>query len=248
MNARILNKANLQLIAIIAMVMDHTAYFAAAAGYISMYYLMHIIGRITIVIMCYFIAEGYYKTRNLDKYIIRMGLFAIISQIPFYLYKSGAVPTDFYSFAAGNYYNRNVIFTLFTALCLLTVLKSGYAVIIKLAATAAALYMVRCSDWGWACLAWVLVFAFLRDKQGYAMAGAAGIVLLRVVIQLLKLPLAGQLSMVYVLNTLVQAGGVLALPLLRMYNGEKGNMNGKLFYVFYPVHLLLIYIVKLIIL
>lgn len=247
MNTKSLNKTNLQLIAIVAMLIDHSAYFVGVAGEVITYYIMHVIGRITIVIMCYFIAEGFYRTRNVDKYIARMGIFAIISQIPFYLNKLGTLPTGLYSFMSGNYHNRNVIFTLFVALCLLVIIKSNYSAVIKALAVVAALYLVRCSDWGWACLAWVLVFALFRDNPKYQMTGTALIVVLRVCIQLLELPLLNRWHWVYIISSLIQLGGLLAIPLLLMYNGEKGNMPGKLFYIFYPAHLILLYIIKLIV-
>ena len=71
-----LNKSILQLIAVLAMVIDHTALFAPVP---SLYYIMHFIGRATIIIMCYFVAEGYHKTQNIGKYIIRLAIFAAIS-------------------------------------------------------------------------------------------------------------------------------------------------------------------------
>ena len=60
----------LKLIAVIAMVIDHIAWafipFNSIAGQI-----MHVIGRLTAPIMCFMIAEGYYKTNNVKKYAQR---------------------------------------------------------------------------------------------------------------------------------------------------------------------------------
>ena len=77
-----LNSNALKYIAIIAMLIDHIAWafvpFSSALGQI-----MHLIGRFTAPIMCYFISEGYFHTKDVKKYIFRIGIFAIISQLPF---------------------------------------------------------------------------------------------------------------------------------------------------------------------
>lgn len=64
--SKILNSNQLKLIAIIAMTVDHIAW-AMFDGYPSalLPLVMHIIGRLTCPIMCYFIAEGYHYTRNI---------------------------------------------------------------------------------------------------------------------------------------------------------------------------------------
>ena len=64
-----LNSNCIKMIAIIAMTIDHIAWLLFP-GYSRdiMPIVMHIIGRITCPIMCYFIAEGYYYTKDITKY------------------------------------------------------------------------------------------------------------------------------------------------------------------------------------
>ena len=76
-----LSKCALQIIAIISMLVDHMAY-SFVSNVSLYYYILRLVGKISIIIMCYFVAEGYFKTRNIGKYILRMGIFAAISQIP----------------------------------------------------------------------------------------------------------------------------------------------------------------------
>ena len=80
-----LTRAQLKYLAITAMVVDHTAWgfveFMSPLGQI-----MHLFGRLTLPIMCFFVAEGYRHTSNLKKYILRMAVFALITIIPFYLF------------------------------------------------------------------------------------------------------------------------------------------------------------------
>ena len=72
----------LKFIAIIAMLIDHIA-VAFVSNQSILGQAMHMIGRVTMPIMCYFIAEGYYKTHNIKKYALRLLIFSIISYYPF---------------------------------------------------------------------------------------------------------------------------------------------------------------------
>ncbi len=249
MKKGVLNKAQLQMIAAAAMLLDHTAVFAYANP--ILYYIMHIIGRTTIVIMCYFVAEGYHKTHDIYKYIIRMGIFAAVSQIPFYLYHLMAVPQSLYSFCAGNYTNRNVIFTLFCGLCILTVLKSEFKPVVKLAAFCAALYVTRNSDWSQTAILLIIVFGCIRNNKRMQLTAAAAVLILRMGVMCVGL--ASQMmsnGFVYLGSIFwlaVQAGGFLALPLIALYNGNKGRAPRLGLYIFYPLHFIIIYIAELII-
>ena len=67
------------------MLIDHIAW-----GFVSNLswqgQLMHFIGRITGPVMAFFVAEGFMHTRDMKKYLLRMGLFALVSAVPFMLY------------------------------------------------------------------------------------------------------------------------------------------------------------------
>ena len=74
----------IKLLAILAMTIDHIAWLVFP-GYSKapLALLMHLIGRMTCPIMCFFIAEGYYHTRNINKYTFRLFLFAVISHFAY---------------------------------------------------------------------------------------------------------------------------------------------------------------------
>ena len=95
-----LDRTQLKLIAICAMVIDHVAWgfveFMTPLGQI-----MHVLGRFTIPIMCYFVAEGFRKTSSVKGYVKRMACFAAIAMIPFYLF-----------FGELYEYRQNIIFDL----------------------------------------------------------------------------------------------------------------------------------------
>ena len=74
----------IKLLAILAMTIDHIAWLVFP-GYSKapLALLMHLIGRMTCPIMCFFIAEGYYHTRDLNRYTLRLFVFAVISHFAY---------------------------------------------------------------------------------------------------------------------------------------------------------------------
>ena len=74
----------IKLLAILAMTIDHIAWLVFP-GYSKapLALLMHLIGRMTCPIMCFFIAEGYHHTRDLNRYTLRLFVFAVISHFAY---------------------------------------------------------------------------------------------------------------------------------------------------------------------
>ena len=92
-----MNSFILKIIACITMFIDHVGYaiFNGPSWF-------NYIGRIAFPIFAFQISEGYAHTRNIKKYLVRLLIFALVSQIPFMLFVS-LVNDDF---------SLNVIFTL----------------------------------------------------------------------------------------------------------------------------------------
>ena len=90
-----LNANHLKLIAIIAMTIDHVSDliypgFPAEPGAMA----LHIVGRLTAPIMWFFVCEGYYYTRNVKRYMLRMGIFAVISHFAYcFAFGINPIPT-----------------------------------------------------------------------------------------------------------------------------------------------------------
>lgn len=70
----------IKIIAIISMTIDHVndIFYKQTA--------LNVIGRIAFPLFCFQIVVGYSKTRNLLKYILRLVVFAIITQVPYYFF------------------------------------------------------------------------------------------------------------------------------------------------------------------
>ncbi len=111
-----LNANHLKLIAIIAMTIDHVCNliypgFPAESGAMA----LHIIGRLTAPIMWFFVCEGYYYTHNVKRYMLRLGIFAVISHFA-YCFAFGINPI---SFSTGIFNQTSVMYPLFIAVLVL---------------------------------------------------------------------------------------------------------------------------------
>ena len=103
---KVLDANMIKIIAIIAMTIDHIAWLIFP-GYlcVPLPIVLHIIGRLTCPIMCYFIAEGYHYTKDVNKYTWRLFAFAIISHFAYIFASMDFV--DFKSFIP--FYYGNVL-------------------------------------------------------------------------------------------------------------------------------------------
>ena len=114
----------IKYIAIFAMLIDHIAWcFVDTNSVLGS--IMHLIGRMTAPIMTYFIVEGYHYTRNVNKYLIRLAIFAAVSWIPFLFMEYGTLLP--FTFVDGNlYFNpaQGVIYTFFLTLLALKTVHS----------------------------------------------------------------------------------------------------------------------------
>lgn len=235
--------STLKWIAIITMLIDHIGasiltkqllymgsnpedFGGVSAGFIeqynNLYYIMRatrIIGRIAFPIFCFLLVEGFLRTKDLKKYLSRMTLFALLSEIPFDLIFSGELIYWGY---------QNVMITLLIGMLTMY----GCKVIEEKIPDRVGQFVA----WG-ACFAAGAVVAELL-KTDY---GAKGIIPIMVLYFLRHFKLyqmiGGALSFVWELPA------PLAFLFIGFYNGKRGMRMKYFFYLFYPVHLLLLYLI-----
>ena len=230
-NLKIFSSSVLKTIAVVTMLIDHFALllapqiplltaslFCVGSKTITLYYIMRRIGRLAFPIFCFLITEGFAHTKNRMHYALRLLLFAALSEVPYNLMKSG----DF--FYTGS---QNIFFTLFLGVVFLYIYESGFSELLKLALTVTA-----------------GVFAVIL-KSDYGILGALLILLIYI---LKERPLA-QTVLAYPLLS----GNVFALAAflpINMYNGNRGFIRSPIlkycFYLFYPVHIIVLVIVKIV--
>ena len=235
---KVLNANMLKLIAIVAMTIDHIAWLIFP-GYPAqpLPLILHAIGRITCPIMCYFIAEGYHYTKNIRKYTFRLFLFAIISHFA-YIFASGDFVDwrSFIPFYYGNFLNQtSVMWPLAWGLVMLRVvdskrirewLKTPLILLICL--------ITFPSDWS--CIASLCILAF-GTNRGDLKKQMLWMVLY---VSTYAAVYFFALDKVY---GLLQLCVVPAIPVIAMYNGQRGKANRLMkwgFYVYYPLHLFIL--------
>lgn len=204
-----LDSFQLKCIAIVSMALDHTG----AVLYPSQIWL-RCLGRIAFPIFCFLIVEGFFHTRDVRRYMGRLGVFALISEIPYDLAFRG-VPLE--------YAHQNVFFTLLIGIGMVVLLERNRewpvkAVILLLAMWLAVL--IR-SDYNFRGV--LLIFVFYIFHESRWLAVTAG----------------GLWNFLY--QGVIQKYGVLSVLPLALYNGERGRKMKYFFYIFYPAHLLLLY-------
>lgn len=200
------------------------------------------VGRISFVLFTFLIVEGFFYTRSRVWFLMRLFLFALISEIPFDLALSGTV---------FDWSGQNVYWTLFLGVLVLTLWDylSHYSSVWA----AAGRYLVLLTG----CLAAffcstdyrfmgvLLIFAMYRtrEKDGGVRFMAAGLVMLFGTWVSNLIRYVGVYSADYLFRfSLREMYGLLAFALIFLYNGEKGRRLPKLFYYgFYPVHLLILF-------
>ena len=231
-----LDANKLKLIAIIAMTLDHIAWLLFP-GYSdgALPVVMHIIGRLTCPIMCYFIAEGYYHTRNIRKYTFRLFLFAVISHFAYIFASNDFVDArSFIPFYFGSILNQtSVMWPLAWGLVMLRVANSERFTQLQKTLLVILICLVSFPS-DWSCIASLCVLAFGTNRgdlkaQGRWMLFFVAIYAVVYFFALDKLYGILQLAV--------------ALSLLARYNGQRGK-NARVnkflkwfFYLYYPLHL-----------
>ncbi len=227
----ILNANTLKVIALISMIIDHIGVmiFPNALW-------LRCLGRISLPIFAYMIAEGCRYTRNPRKYFLRIFVLGVLCQAVYF-------------FAAGTLYLSTVV---------------------SFSLSVAAIFMIkgairpRKARDGALCISALLLLALLmlfllyppQFMKPYGLLVDYGIYPFLIPIVLYFLPkkewrILAMIPLLYLLSLNFEWEQLLAfaaLPILLLYNGQKGKRNLKyLFYIAYPLHLGLIFIISLLI-
>ena len=231
-----LSTADLKLIAIIAMTVDHLAWlFFPGFQRVWYVYLLHIIGRLTAPIMWFFIAEGSFYTKNPKKYITRLFVFAIISHFA-YSFAFGLNPIPF---KTGIFNQTSVIWSLAIAAALIFIVnkyKLSYWKNFALILLANLLSFPA----DWSCIATMVPF-YLYNHRGDFKKQIRDFVLFGLMYVLVYFIFIDKIY------GILQLFIFLSIPVLSLYNGKAGNNRNMkwLFYIYYPAHLVAVGLVRL---
>jgi hypothetical protein len=223
---QIFSGAQLKYIAFISMLIDHvnnaliTPMLDGSGFLLYLSNIFSILGRIAFPIFVFFIVEGFFKTKSRKKYLLTLIVFGIISEVPFDMFTS---KTFF------NPYWNNMMFTL--ALCLITIwiidaLKEKikikalwYTVSIIIVIISGLSAMELSLDYDYHAVVVAYIFYIFYDKP------------------LIRAGL-GYLSIIKELYSFLGFGLTLT------YNGKRGKQYKCINYLFYPVHIFILGILR----
>ena len=222
----------LKIIAMIAMVCDHIRYAIPATNRFPIEY----IGRIAFPIFAFLISEGFVHTHSKPKYLLRMLVFAIISQLPFYLFAHVLLHSTV---------KLNVMFTFELALVGLYIfeyfeneenLPKIFTVLINLVLSGLILaiaYVIH-PDYTWYGILCIWIFYYLKKHLILMSIAFSGLSFLYYGVWQ---KIIGK-DLLYCLIFLL-----ISLLLMLLYNGKEGKKIKYFFYLFYPIHLLILYFI-----
>lgn len=191
------------------MVIDHTGAVLFPGVWVYRY-----IGRIAFPIFAFLLVEGFFHTRDIRKYMFRLGVFAILSEIPYDL----AFRREILEFQ-----HQNIFFTLFIAVVMMYALEKSREWPIKVTEVFLAMWAAGflCSDYRYKGILLIAVYYFFRKGIWRKFFLGAG--------------------WNFIWNREIQGYGAVASVFIALYNGEKGRSLKYFFYLFYPAHLLALY-------
>ena len=236
MNTKSLTGNQIKMIALIAMTVDHLV-CVVFPNYPTDWRIvgLHAAGRIAAPVFWFFVAEGYRYTRDFRKYAARLLIFAFISHFAY----NFAFGIPFVPFKTSVFNQTSVIWALFWGLIALAIqqnetFKDWQKILMIIGCTIVAFI----ADWSSiAVLAVMEIGAHRGDfkKQMTRMMIWVGFYVLVYVIFIN--PLYG----------VIQLFVALAIPLLKLYNGERGRWKGmsRFFYAYYPLHLIVCGLIRL---
>lgn len=251
-----LNGSTLKMIAIITMLIDHIgavvltrilmqrglaelAYTDMATQinwlmengvlYYTMFFMRMTLGRLAFPIFCFLLVEGFQKTHDVKRYAIRLGLFALVSEIPFDLSLSSS---------PFNLQYQNVFFTLFVGLLTLigikAVEKQNWNRVLKILTgiviTVIGMVVAKLLHTDYDAVGVLLIVALYVFRKHKAWQIISGCLVLGPGTLLLMKSLSEVLAM-------------LSFLFIGFYNGERGWKLKYVFYLFYPLHLLILYLI-----
>lgn len=229
-----LSRNMLKYLAIIAMLLDHIAWYLLpfSSPWAQAF---HVVGRITAPVMCFFLAQGYRYTHSLPGYFGRLLLFAVLTQVPWYILHP-----------AKGWLTFNFLFTLALSLLAVHAWETVGSPPLRLLAVAACVAATYYCDWHFYAPLWCLLFHIFRDDRDKQLLSFCGVALFYME-ETVRARLSAGFAPVSALRTSAFTLGVfLAVPLLLSYHGRRGRdtQNRWVFYWFYPAHLAVLAILQ----
>ena len=242
MQKRGLSQEGLKLIACITMLLDHigavivmncfeNATGANKSALLDLYEMLRMVGRLAFPIYCFLLVEGSFYTRNSKRYGMRLLIVAVLSEIPCDLALYGTV----------NWQKQSVMVTLLLGFLMLEAMKKYPKIPEKVLVILPFLMLADLVDADYEIkgILTITLFALTRDLPHKFLLQFFGLWFIFSPGHLMALNWLRKFSVT------TQELAVFSLVPIALYDGRKITKSRALqwvFYLFYPVHLLLLYL------
>ena len=231
MNKKIFSQEGLKIIACVTMLLDHIgAVFMPSIANYGLYYALRIIGRLAFPIYCFLLAEGVAHTKNPVKYALRLFVGVLLAEIPF----------DLALFGGFSWAHQSVMVTLllgFGMALIMNKLDRTKLVPVIIFGFLAELFQCDYGMWG---IAMIALFVMTRERKDRNNLQMIGMLVICWFMNSAKIPIFG-------IRVPIELFAVLALIPIFLYSGKKSTGSKvvqTIFYLFYPVHLLVLYLLN----
>ena len=221
----------LKWLALISMTIDHIGVFLIPEDQM-LYIYFRIIGRIAFPIFAFLIAQGFLHTKNIKKYLLRLVILAFVVELMLViLYVIYGANLTHIPFLPNRLYLFNIVWMLILGLLGLIVLRKNneFSVPIVLVMLIFAQFLAY-GFYGFGLIIIFGVFKNYKDQMKYAIP-------LTIIYSIL--PLLDGNSISY-----VQLFSLIPLAIIYFYNQKRGYNHKYLFYVYYPLHILILFLLS----
>lgn len=260
----------LKCVAVLSMLIDHIGYYFSP--YIShvVYLVFRSVGRISMPVFIYLLVQGFFHTKNLKKYILRLGILAIVTQV--ILSVIGIINIKFVNqYDIGIYTKGNILFSFVISLILLYIIHNkviikkfdynkNMIVKILIVLCITGIYVFIPIDYSQVVPLLAVFFYFIEklkisfylSKQGYNFN------LKKILANTIN---ESKVKLIYIILITMTITGILlefnespymllSVPFIALYNFERGKNRYNIntwFYVFFPLHHTILYALALIV-
>ena len=228
MTKRPLSQEGLKFLACAIMLLDHIGATLIPWG------TLRIIGRLAFPIFCFLLAEGAHYTRNPRNYLLRLGIGAILSELPF----------DLALFGSWSWQHQSVMITLLLGAMALLAMKRMTKPLLKILV----LLLFACladfmnTDYGGAGVLMIALFGLTRERKYGWVVQLLGMYLI------CRWIIPGGVVWFIGRYVFIEIFAILALIPIWLYSGKKSTSSRAVqwaFYLFYPVHLWILYLLSI---
>lgn len=240
-NAYGLNRDVIKYIAMFTMLLNHISHVCLESG-TFLAALFEDVGYFTAPVMCWFLVEGYQYTHSKKNYAVRLFLFAVLSEIPFCL-----------AFSYGDkiyFVGLNMLFTLFFCFLILVAQEKIKNRFLRIIAQILLVLVTIGCDWPLMAAIYTIMFSYTygSKKKAAVSYGAAALIFAFFLYQNNLFMYSAQEAVIRAFcgSLGVAAAGVTVLCFYNGKRAEYGRTFSKwFFYLFYPVHLLILGLIRL---